>query len=222
VAADQLAEATGLPVVAAGSEAASRRGALTTPGATVDSAVVDLGGGTVDVTTAHGETIVAGAGDLLTVSIAALLGLPRGAAEWVKRVPCHRAETPQLLVGEDGSRTFVDRPLPGDHVGSLVAPGPAGWLAFDRSLAAAEWRALRLALKREVLGGAVRRALRPAGRLPDTVVLVGGPAGDDEAVTTVARVLPEHTVVGRGDVAGTLGHRYAVAYGLALAATEGT
>jgi len=74
---------------------------------------------------------------------------------------------------------------------------------------------MRLALKREVLGGAVRRALRTGDGLPDTVVLVGGPAGDDEAVATVARVLPEDTVVGRGDVAALLGHRYAVAYGLA-------
>jgi len=220
VAAEHLHEATGVPVVTVDSEAASsRRGALTTPGATADCAVVDLGGGTVDVTTIDGETVVAGAGDLLTVSTAAVLGLPRGAAEWVKRVPCHRVETPHLLVGEDGSRTFVDGRLPGDHVGSLVVPGPAGWLAFDRSLAAAEWRALRLALKREVLGGAVRRALRACGPLPSTVVLVGGPAGDDEAVATVARVLPAQTAVGRGDVAGALGHRYAVAYGLALGAT---
>ncbi len=220
VAAAQLGEATGLPVVTVDSEAASsRRGALTTPGATTDCAVVDLGGGTVDVTTTEAETVVAGAGDLLTVSTAATLGLPRGAAEWVKRVPCHRVETPHLLVGEDGSRTFVDGRLPGDHVGSLVVPGPAGWLAFDRSLAAAEWRALRLALKREVLGGAVRRALRACGPLPSTVVLVGGPAGDDEAVATVSRVLPAQTAVGRGNVAGMLGHRYAVAFGLALGAT---
>jgi hypothetical protein len=220
VAADRLAEATGLRVVTVDSEAASsRRGALTTPGTTADCAVVDLGGGTVDVTTTEAEAVVAGAGDLLTVATAATLGLPRGAAEWVKRVPCHRVETPHLLVGEDGSRAFVDGRLPGDHVGSLAVPGPAGWLAFDRSLAAAEWRALRLALKREVLGGAVRRALRACGPLPSTVVLVGGPAGDDEAVATVARVLPAQTAVGRGDVAGALGHRYAVAFGLALGAT---
>jgi hypothetical protein len=218
-AADQLARAAGLPVVTVDTEAtASRRGALTTPGATIDSAVVDLGGGTVDVTTASGETVVAGAGDLLTVATAAVLGLPRGAAEWVKRVPCHRVETPHLLVGEDGSRSFLDRPLPGDHVGALVVPGPAGWLAFDRSLAAAEWRALRLGLKRAVLGAAVNRAARARGPLPGTVVLVGGPAGDDEAVATVSRVLPDHTAVGRGDVAGMLGHRYAVAFGLAMGA----
>jgi hypothetical protein len=218
-AADMLAEAIGKPVLTLGAEsAASRRGALTTPGATPDSAVVDLGGGTVDVTTASGETVAAGAGDLLTVATAAMLGLPRGTAEWVKRVPCHRVETPQLLLGEDGSRSFLDLPLPAGHAGALVVPGPAGWLAFHASMAAAEWRALRLALKRDVLGAAVRRALRASGPLPATVVLVGGPAGDDEAVATVARVLPQNTAVGRGDVAAVLGHRYAVAYGLALGA----
>ena len=214
---DLLADAVGRQVVTVGTEAsASRRGALTTPGAMPESAVVDLGGGTVDVTTPAGETVVAGAGDLLTVATAALLGLPRGAAEWVKRAPCHRVETPHLLIGEDGSRSFADRPLPSDHVAALVAPGPAGWVVVDRSLAATEWRALRLSLKREVLGAAVRRALRDSDRLPDTVVIVGGPAGDDEAVATVARVMPSHTAVGRGDVAGALGHRFSVAFGLAL------
>jgi sugar (pentulose or hexulose) kinase len=47
-----------------------------------------------------------------------------------------------------------------------------------------------------------------------TVVVVGGPAGDDEVLAAVARALPEGVAVGRGNVAGSLGHRYAVAYGL--------
>jgi hypothetical protein len=45
---------------------------------------------------------------------------------------------------------------------------------------------------------------------------VGGLAGDDEILAAVAGALPPGTAVGRGDVAGSLGHRYAVAYGLAL------
>ena len=48
--------------------------------------------------------------------------------------------------------------------------------------------------------------------------MVGGPAGDDEALGCVARALPPGTPVGRGDTAGVLGHRHAVAYGLALTA----
>lgn len=48
---------------------------------------------------------------------------------------------------------------------------------------------------------------------PGQAVLVGGPAGDEEALAAVTAALPVTTAVGRGDVAG-LGHRYAVAYGL--------
>jgi hypothetical protein len=58
----------------------------------------------------------------------------------------------------------------------------------------------------------------PAAQL----LLVGGPAGDDELVGVLARSLPEELTIGRGNVGGTLGgdlpgHRYAVALGLALA-----
>ena len=94
--------------------------------------------------------------------------------------------------------------------------GRPGLLAFDRRHAPGEWRALRLRLKADVLGGNVARALRTLGASPSTVVVVGGPAADDEAMAAVARVLPDGVAVGRGDVAGSLGHRYAVAYGLLL------
>ena len=47
------------------------------------------------------------------------------------------------------------------------------------------------------------------------VIVVGGPAGDDEVLDCVARALPA-AVPGRGDVAGLLGHRWAVAYGLVV------
>jgi len=51
--------------------------------------------------------------------------------------------------------------------------------------------------------------------------VVGGPAGDEELLGIMARSLPDDVAVGRGDVGGTrgcepLGHRYAVALGLAL------
>ena len=50
------------------------------------------------------------------------------------------------------------------------------------------------------------------------LVVVGGPAGDDEALTAVSGLVPPGTVVGRANVAGSLGHRHAVAWGLALTA----
>jgi hypothetical protein len=207
-----------VPVHTAASEAgAARIGALSTPGAPPDAVVVDLGGGTIDVVTATGATVLAGAGELLTAATAALLGVARTPAEWAKRGPAARAEAPQLLLAEDGARTFLDAPIRADAIGALVVPGPAGWLPFSRHLAPSEWRALRLRLKTEILGTNLARALPEA---PGAVLVVGGPAGDDEILGCVARALPPGTVVGRADIAGVLGHRHAVAYGLVAGFTS--
>jgi hypothetical protein len=53
------------------------------------------------------------------------------------------------------------------------------------------------------------------------VLVVGGPAGDEELLGIIARCLPDGVAVGRGHVGGIcegepLGPRYAVALGLAL------
>jgi len=217
-----LSQELGVPVTVVGREAtASRRGALSTPAVQASATVVDLGGGTVDAIGPDGaEVVVAGAGEMLTVAVATLLGLPRGAADWVKRGPSSRVEEPQLLLAEDGTRSFVDRAAPAAAVGSLVVPGPAGLLPFGGRLAPAEWRALRVRAKERVLLDNVVRALRalpPAGA--GDVLLVGGAAADDE-LAGLLRPLVGDRAVGRGDVAGRLGHRYAVAYGLALLATS--
>jgi hypothetical protein len=69
-----LADLLGIPVQSVLSEpAAARLGALTTPGARPDAAVVDLGAGTVDVIAVHGEVVAAGAGELLTAAVAETL-----------------------------------------------------------------------------------------------------------------------------------------------------
>jgi hypothetical protein len=214
---DLLAEALGVPVVLAPSEAAAARlGALTTPGAPADALVVDLGGGTTDVVGVADEAVLAGGGDLLTAAVALGLGVTLGAAEWAKRGPAVRVETPQLVTQEDGDKSFLPTPAQPGTVGWLAAPGPAGLLPFTTRLAPAEWRTLRLALKQAVLGVAVRRGLgsSPVG----TVLVVGGPAGDDEVLRTVDAALSDDVGLGRGNVAGVLGHRYAVAWGLALSA----
>jgi hypothetical protein len=54
------------------------------------------------------------------------------------------------------------------------------------------------------------------------VLIVGGPAGDDEMLGVLLRSLPGAAAVGRGNVGGTpagtaAGHRCAAALGLALA-----
>jgi hypothetical protein len=72
----------------------------------------------------------------------------------------------------------------------------------------------------------MQRALTALGE-PGTVsaaqlLLVGGPVADDELVSVLTRSLPDTIAVGRGNLGATrggeiLGHRYAVALGLALA-----
>lgn len=223
--ADVVARATGRPVRTLADEAgAARAGALTTPGADPAATVLDVGGGTIDVVRPDGTSrVLAGAGDLVTVATAELLGVPRGQAEWVKRGPCSRVESPHVLAGEDGRRHFLDEVAPAGSVGRLVVPGPAGPLPFSAVLAPAEWRALRLRLKSAVLGDNVRRASgtgAPNGSVRGDVVVVGGPAGDDEVLDALARALPD-AVPGRGDAAAVLGHRWAVAYGLVVLAASG-
>ena len=205
--------------------AATRLGALTTPGGRDDAIVADLGAGTIDVIGSGGSVVAAGAGELLTAAVAEMLGIPRAAANWVKRGPCVRVDGGQRFEGEDGRRGFLDVPAPASAVGMLAVEGPGGWLPFGRHHGPGEWRAIRLRLKQAVLAANFRRAVRTLGQDPvqgAQVLVVGGPAGDEELLGVLARSLPDGVAVGRGDVGGTcpggpLGHRYAVALGLALA-----
>jgi hypothetical protein len=221
-----LADLLGCPVSCVLTEpAAARLGACTTPGARPDAVVVDVGAGTIDVIAPDGEVVAAGAGELLTVAVAEILGVPRAAADWVKRGPCVRLDGSQRFEAEDGSRGFLDGPADPAAAGMLAAAGPAGWLPFDRGHSPAEWRAIRLRLKEAVFAANLARALRTLGRDLGQVLIVGGPAGDDELLGVLLRTLPEGVTAGRGNVGGTLagpaaGHRHAAALGLALAAPK--
>jgi hypothetical protein len=218
-----LSEFAGVPVSSPLSEpAAARAGALTTPGARPGAVVVDLGAGTIDVIGPGSDVVAAGAGELLTAAVAETLGIPRAAADWVKRGPCLRVDGGQRFEAEDGSRGFLPVSAPASAVGMLVVDGPGGLLPFDRRHGPGEWRAIRLRIKQAVLARNFQRAMRTLGTDPSQILVVGGPAGDEELLTVIARSLPDGTTVGRGDVGGTsegepLGHRYAVALGLALA-----
>jgi hypothetical protein len=222
-AASGLRDLLGVPVHGPVSEpAAARLGALTTPGGRADAVVVDLGAGTIDVIGPGGSVVAAGAGELLTAAVAEMLGIPRASADWVKRGPCVRVDGGQRFEAEDGRRGFLDVPAPASAAGMLAVEGPGGWLPFDRHHGPGEWRAIRLRLKQAVLAANFLRAVRALGQDPAQVLVVGGPAGDEELLGVLARSLPDGVAVGRGDVGGTtpggpLGHRYAVALGLALA-----
>jgi len=223
-AASVLGDLLGVPVHGPVSEpAAARLGALTTPGGRDDAVVVDLGAGTIDVIGSGRSVVAAGAGELLTAAVAEMLGIPRASADWVKRGPCVRVDGGQRFEGEDGRRGFLNVPAPASAAGMLAVEGPGGWLPFDRHHGPGEWRAIRLRLKQAVLAANFRRAVHTLGQDPAQVLVVGGPAGDEELLGVLARSLPDGVAVGRGDIGGTcpggpLGHRYAVALGLALAA----
>jgi hypothetical protein len=219
---ERLSELLDAPVVLAESEAGcGAAGGRSTPGVPADAVVVDLGGGTMDLMLTDAHVVLTGCGELLTVVVSAALGIPRGLADHAKRGPAVRAEAPQIVVDESGGREFLDRPLPSDAVGALCCSGPLGLVPFTGALHPAEWRAWRRAAKALLVGANVRRglsALDRNGGQGEHVVLVGGAAGDDEAVGSVAEQLPHATTIGRGDVAGRLGHRYAVAFGLVTTA----
>ncbi|MDP1879145.1 MAG: diol dehydratase reactivase ATPase-like domain-containing protein [Actinomycetota bacterium] len=200
---------------------AGRLGALTTPGASADATVIDLGGGSVDATGIghRGLQVVsaAGSGAMLTIAVAEALGIASGAAEWAKRGPASRIESPHVAVRETGVREFLEPPAPAGAVGWLTSPGPGGPLPFAARLELGQWRAVRQALKRAVFADNLSRVLRDLDAPAGDLLLVGGPAGDDELLDSINGVLPG-TAAGRGNVAGRLGHRWAVAYGLVLAA----
>jgi hypothetical protein len=212
-----------LQVIGTESEAAYL-GACTTPGADDSTIVIDLGGGTADVVLgghdalgANPSTVMtaAGCGQLLTTATAAVLDISTAMAEWVKRGPAQRIEAPHLIATEDGQRHFSAAPQPTHSLGWLTAPGPAGPLPFAANLPLGEWRQLRLALKEAVIGQNLARMLTGPPTKQPSVVLVGGPVGDDELFESLVRQLP-WALLGRGNVVGMLGHRWAVAYGLTL------
>ncbi len=224
-AAEMFGDLLAVPVRSLAAEpVAARVGALTTPGARDDAVVVDLGAGTVDVIGPGTSVVAAGAGELLTAAVAEMLGIPRAAADWVKRGPCVRVDGGQRFEAEDGRRGFLDVRAPASAAGMLAVDGPGGWLPFDRRHGPGEWRAIRLRLKAAVLASNFQRAVRTLGQDLRQVLVVGGPAGDEELLAVIARSLPDGVAVGRGNAGGTcegepLGHRYAVALGLALAAS---
>ncbi|WND56418.1 diol dehydratase reactivase ATPase-like domain-containing protein [Mycolicibacterium sp. jd] len=215
-AAASLSELTGRPARTLSSEPeAAAWGARTTPGLPPGSMVCDIGGGTVDLIGADGTVVAAGAGESITVAVARVLGIPRALAETVKRTPAVRVEGPHVAHEEDGRRVFLDSPASSDAIGRLCTRGSAGLVPFSDRLAAEEWRSLRLAIKQETVAANIARCLTAFGESPTALVLAGGGALDDELMRTVGEALRSvPIVVGRADVDGVHGPRFAVARGL--------
>ena len=215
-AATTLAELTGRPAATIASEPeAAARGARTTPGLPPDSVVCDIGGGTIDLIGDEVTVTAAGAGESITVAVARMLNIPRALAERVKRTPAIRVEGPHVAHEEDGRRLFLDAPAPTEAIGRLCTRGTAGLVPFSTALAAEEWRSLRLAIKQETVAANIARCLVAFDTLPTALVLAGGGALDDELVRTVGESLRTWgVVVGRANIDGTHGTRFAVASGL--------
>ncbi len=212
-------EVNSLPILIVGDEArAAALGARTTPGCAENTVVLDLGGGTIDIIT-DGSVTGAGSGDLLSACIGSLAGISLGAAEWVKQGPAFRIDTPSIASRETQTQDFLPTEVPGSLVGWLAVNGPTGALPFSRNLTLGDWRQLRLAAKRAVIEDNVRRISGGLQIDSPTAVAVGGPVGDREILECLSSALPA-LAIGRGDVAGTLGHRFAVAYGLVLLAAQ--
>lgn len=190
-------------------------GARTTAGLPPDTVVCDIGGGTIDLIGSETTVVAAGAGEAITVAVARVLGIPRALAETVKRTPAVRVEGPHVAHEEDGRRVFLDSPAQPEAIGRLCTRGSAGLVPFSSRLAAEEWRSLRLAIKQETVAANIARCLRAFPEPPAALLLAGGGALDDELLRTVAEALrPASVVVGRANVEGVHGPRFAVACGL--------
>lgn len=215
-AADTLSALTGRPARTLSSEPrAAAWGARTTPGFPPGAMVCDIGGGTVDLIGEEQTVVAAGAGESITVAIARVLGIPHALAEAVKRTPAVRVEGPHVAHEEDGRRVFLNAPAPSEAIGRLCTRGSAGLVPFSHRLAAEEWRSLRLAIKQETVAANIARCLTAFDEPPTALVLAGGGALDDELMRTVSEALrPLRVVVGRADIDGVHGPRFAVARGL--------
>ena len=102
--------------------------------------VIDIGAGTIDAMAPESEVVAAGAGEMLTMAVAESLGLPRAAADWVKRGPSVRVDAGQRYEAEDGlEASWTGRRLLGRdrhagraRTGGTRRPPPRHWLNGDR------------------------------------------------------------------------------------------
>lgn len=229
--ADELASRTGVPVTVFGREAEmALRGALTTPGAAVPMAILDLGGGSTDAALIDERGAVkavhhAGAGEMVTRIIDQELDLrDRDLAEKIKKYPLAKVEGLLFLRFEDGSVRFVSEPLPPQFYSRVVVATDDGLtpIRSGKKLTMDKIAQARGAAKRKVFLPNAKRALEavaPDGdiRRIGSVVLVGGSSQDFEIPDILAEYLSAWRITaGRANLLGFLPPHSAVALGLAL------
>lgn len=227
--ADRIERELGIAVEIAGVEAnMAVLGALTTPGASLPLAILDLGGGSTDAAFIDArqkvETVhLAGAGEMVNMLIYTELGLTdRALAEDIKRYPLAKVESLFSIRLEDGTVRFFEEPLDPKVFARVVILKEGSLVPLPIDVSLEKVRAVRREAKKKVF---VRNALRalakvaPAGniRFIDFVVLVGGSALDFEVPQMISEALAGYGVVaGQGNIRGTEGPRNAVATGLVL------
>ena len=226
-----ISQRTGIPVRVAGKEAEmALKGALTTPGADVPLAILDLGGGSTDAALIDKNgTVVsvhhAGAGEMVTKIINAELNLQdRDTAELIKRYPLAKVEGLLYLRFEDSSVKFASEPLPPELFSRVVIVTPEGLVPVrsSKKLTIDKIALVRREAKKKVFLVNVERALRavaPNGEIRSigSVVLVGGSSQDFEIPDILSEYLASYRIAaGRANLLGFLEPHSAVALGLAM------
>ena len=229
--ASQLAEKTGVYTSVAGVEPVmAALGALTTPGASLPIAVLDLGGGSTDAAFLDENGIVksismAGAGELVTMMIQTQLGLSSSiTAENIKKYPAAKVESMFHIRMENGEVIFYENGINPRFFGSIVVMSPTGMIKIDEYHPMEKIVSVRQEAKRSVF---VTNAIRAINKLSPIinaikhVILVGGSAEDFEIPGIIQSALTEMGMVcGRGNVRGAEGPRNAVATGLIMASAS--
>lgn len=233
--AGQLQAHTGVPVTVYGLEAEmALRGALTTPGAAIPLAILDLGGGSTDAALVEESGTVRtihhpGAGEMVTRIIDQELDLrDRDLAEKIKKYPLAKVEGLLFLRFEDGSVRFVAEPLPPQFYSRVVVVMDDGLVPVrsGKNLTIDKIAKVRAEAKRKVFLPNAKRALEavaPDGNIRriGSVVLVGGSAQDFEIPDILAEYLSAWRITaGRANLLGFLPPHSAVALGLALSAPQ--
>ncbi|MDV7103681.1 diol dehydratase reactivase subunit alpha [Vibrio sp. TH_r3] len=231
--AEDIRHTLGIDVQIGGAEAeAAILGALTTPGTDKPMAILDLGAGSTDASIINSkEDIVAihlaGAGQMVTMIIAAELGLQdHYLAEDIKRYPLAKVESLFHIRHEDNTVQFFDKPLSSDVFARVVVVKEDGFIPLDGELTLEKVRNIRQNAKSRVFVTNSLRALKtvsPTGNIRDIpfVVLVGGSSLDFEIPQLVTDALAHYNLVaGQGNVRGCEGPRNAVATGLILSMSK--